>query len=323
MPVSSPDVYTLLTEKVIALIEKGTLPWVQPWQSVHQAGAVSRPLRANGEPYQGINVLMLWIAAMEKGYSAPYWMTYKQAQELGGQVKKGEKSTTVVYANSYTKTEENDAGEEVERRVPFLKTYSVFNVEQIEGLPERFHAPAEPIAIEHDRNLVAEGFFAGTGASIQHGGNSAYYLLDRDHIQMPPFERFRDAEAYYATLAHETTHWTRHPSRLDRDFGRKRFGDEGYAMEELVAELGAAFLCADLGLIPEPREETAAYIQSWLKVLKNDKHAIFTAAGHAQKAADYLHRTVEQAETRLAESYERQAAQEAAPGTKYQQQRLF
>jgi len=140
---------------------------------------------------------------------------------------------------------------------------------------------------------------------------------------MPPFERFRDGEAYYGTLAHEVTHWTKHPTRLDRDFGRKRFGDEGYAMEELVAELGAGFLCADLGLTPEPREDTAAYIQSWLKVLKNDKHAIFTAAGHAQRATGFLHRIVEQAEARLTESYERQRAEEQIPGAAYQQSRLF
>lgn len=166
-------------------------------------------------------------------------------------------------------------------------------------------------------------FFSGTGATVQLGGSRAYYTLDQDLIQLPPFDHFRDAVAYYATRAHETTHWTRHPSRLDRDLGRKRFGDEGYAMEELVAELGAAFFCADLGLTPEPHEETAAYIQSWLTVLKNDKHAIFTAAGHAQKAADYLHRTIEQAEARLAEPFERQAARDEAPGIEYQQQRLF
>jgi antirestriction protein ArdC len=134
----------------------------------------------------------------------------------------------------------------------------------------------------------AEGFFSATGATVRHGGNQAYYSVASDLVQMPFFETFRDAESYYATLAHELTHWTRHPSRLDRSFGRKRFGDEGYAMEELVAELGAAFLSADLGLTPEPREDHAAYIGNWLNVLKNDKRAIFTAASHAQRAADFL-----------------------------------
>nr|WP_302474489.1 zincin-like metallopeptidase domain-containing protein [Roseococcus sp. MDT2-1-1] len=135
---------------------------------------------------------------------------------------------------------------------------------------------------------MADEFFAAVSADVRHGGDRAYYTMAEDRVQMPPFEAFRDAESNYATLAHELTHWTRHPSRLKRDFGRKRWGDEGYAMEELVAELGAAFLSADLDLTPEPREDHAAYIGSWLEVLKNDKRAIFTAASHAQRAADYL-----------------------------------
>ena len=191
-----------------------------------------------------------------------------------------------------------------------LKSYTVFNVEQIDGLPERFYAQTPPVANEHDRNMMAEAFFHNTGVSIEHRCNSAYYSPDRDTVRMPPFERFRDGEAYYGMLSHEVTHWTKHPTRLDRDFGRKRFGDDGYAMEELVAELGAAFLCADLGIAPEPREDTAAYIQSWLKVLKNDKHAIFTAASHAQKASDFLHHTVEKAEALLAGTYERSTLHE-------------
>jgi antirestriction protein ArdC len=137
----------------------------------------------------------------------------------------------------------------------------------------------------------AETFFAGTGATIRHGGTMAFYNVSQDFVQMPPFESFRDAESFYATLAHETTHWTRHPSRLDRDFGRKRFGDEGDAMEELVAELGSAFLSPDLDLTPDVREDHASYIASWIKVLKDDKRAIFTAASHAQRAADSLNRS--------------------------------
>lgn len=166
-----------------------------------------------------------------------------------------------------------------------MKGYTAFNVEQIEGLPERYYAKAEPRLDPVQRIARADAFFAATGADIRHGGNQAYYTMAQDYVQMPPFESFRDAESYYATLAHECTHWTRHPSRLERDFGRKRWGDEGYAMEELVAELGSAFVSADLDLTPEPREDHAAYIASWLKVLKNDKRAIFTAAGHAQRGA--------------------------------------
>jgi antirestriction protein ArdC len=135
----------------------------------------------------------------------------------------------------------------------------------------------------------AEAFFSATGATIRHGGNQAFYTMADDRVQMPPFETFQDAESYYATLAHEITHWTRHPKRLEREFGRKRWGDEGYAMEELVAELGSAFLSADLDITLEPREDHASYIAHWLKVLKDDKRAIFSAAAHAQRAADYLH----------------------------------
>ena len=143
----------------------------------------------------------------------------------------------------------------------------------------------------------AESFFAATGADIRHGGDRAFYAVQPDRVQMPPFETFRDAESYYATLAHECTHWTKHETRLNREFGRKRWGDEAYAAEELVAELGSAFLCADLGLTPEPREDHASYIENWLRVLKNDKRAIFTAAAHAERAAAFLHGLQPKAET--------------------------
>jgi antirestriction protein ArdC len=156
-------------------------------------------------------------------------------------------------------------------------------------LPEHYYARPAPRTETVQRIERVEGFFAATGATVRHGGNRAYYSVSTDHVQMPPIESFRDAESYYATLAHEMTHLTKHPSRLDRDFGRKRYGDEGYAMEELVAELGSAFLAADLDLTPEVREDHAAYIGSWIKVLKDDKGAIFSAASHAQRAADFLH----------------------------------
>lgn len=170
-----------------------------------------------------------------------------------------------------------------------MKGYTVFNVEQIDGLPERLYAKAEPRTESVQRIARAETFLAAIGANVRHGGNLAYYNVTSDHVQMPPIEVFCDAESYYATRAHETIHWTRHPSRLEREFGRKRFGDEGYAMEELVAELGSAFLSADLELTPEVRDDHAAYIGAWIKVLKNDKRAIFSAASYAQRAADFLH----------------------------------
>ena len=270
------DVYTRVTDKIVADLENGVRTWLKPWNAEHAAGRITRPLRFNGTPYNGINVLMLWASAVERGFAAPIWMTFKQAKELGGHVRKGEKGSLVVYANTISRTEiDADTGEEEERDIPFMKGYTAFNVEQIEGLPAHYYAVAEPQLDPVERIEKAERFFAATRADIRHGGNQAYYAVSSDYVQMPPFEAFRDAESYYATLAHEVTHWTRHSSRLDRDFGRKRWGDEGYAAEELVAELGSAFLAADLELTPEPREDHAAYIGSWLKVLKNDKRAIF------------------------------------------------
>jgi antirestriction protein ArdC len=284
------DIYQRITDQIVCELEKGVMPWLKPWNAEHAAGRITRPLRGNGIPYKGINVLMLWSAAMEKGYAAPIWMTYKQASELKANVRKGEHGSLVVYADKITRTETDSAtGEESKYAIPFLKGYTVFNVEQIDGLPEQYYAKPAPRVDTIERIDCAEGFFAGTGATVRHGGTMAYYNVSQDFVQMPAFEAFRDAESYYATLAHETTHWTRHKSRLDRNFGRKRFGDEGYAMEELVAELGSAFLSADLDLTPELRGDHASYISSWIKVLKDDKRAIFTSASHAQRAADFLH----------------------------------
>jgi antirestriction protein ArdC len=284
------DVYQKITDQIVAMLEQGVRPWHQPWNAEHSAGRITRPLRGNGIPYQGINVLMLWSAAIEKGYAAPIWMTFKQALELQASVRKGEHGSLVVYADKIIRTETDSAtGEEAECAIPFMKGYTVFNVEQIDGLPSHYYAKPGARTDSVQRIAHAESFFATTGANVVHGGSRACYVPSTDNIHMPCIDFFRDAESYYATLAHETTHWTRHESRLNRDFGRKRFGDEGYAMEELVAELGAAFLAADLALTPEVREDHAAYIASWIKVLKGDKRAIFTASSHAQRAADYLH----------------------------------
>ena len=242
------DLYTRVTNRIVADLEQGVRPWFKPWNAEHAAGRITRPLRANGQPYKGINVLMLWGEALAQGFACPFWMTYKQAQELGGQVRKGEHGSLVVYADRIHKTETGDNGEETEREIPFLKGYTVFNcVEQIDGLPEHFYARPSPPLPAPLRIEAADRFFAATGADIRHGGARAYYAEGPDYVQMPPFESFRDAESHAATLAHELTHWTKHGKRLAREFGRKRWGDEGYAAEELVAELGAAFLCADLG----------------------------------------------------------------------------
>lgn len=284
------DIYSRVTDKIVSELENGVRPWTKPWNAEHAAGRITRPLRHNCQPYNGINVLMLWSAAVDSGYSAPIWMTYRQATELDAQVRKGEKGELVVYANKIVRTETDEStGEEIDQTIPFMKGYTVFNVEQIDGLPEHYYQFAEPVLDPVQRIEHAERFFTSTQAQVRHGGNRAYFSLTADRIQMPPFESFIDAESYYATLAHEMTHWTRHPDRLDRDFGRKRWGDEGYAREELVAELGSAFLACDLEFAPEPRDDHASYLESWLKVLKEDKRAIFQAAAHAQRAVDYLH----------------------------------
>ena len=295
-----PDVYRRITDTIITELEQGVRPWLKPWNAEHAAGRITRPLRHNGIPYQGINVVMLWSAAVTKGYRASRWFTFRQAQELGAHVRKGERGELVVYADRLTRTETDAQGEEIEKAIPFLKGYTVFNAEQIDGLPAYGDTTAEPPALPR-RIEQAEQFFAATGADIRHGGNRAYYAEGADFVQMPPFETFRDAESHAATLAHELTHWTKHNRRLARDFGRQRHGDEGYAREELVAELGSAFLCADLGITPDVRPDHAAYIASWLTVLKGDTRFIVTAASHAQRAADYLHGLQAQAAAEIAQ----------------------
>lgn len=283
------DVYSKITNKIIADLERGELTWRKPWNPDNLIGKINRPLRWNNVPYTGVNIIMLWAEAADRGYQTPYWMTFKQAAELKGHVKKGEKATQVVFADSFTVVDKDQNGEEKKQNIPFLKSYAVFNAAQIDGLPEPYYnVPEFKPTNEETRILELEKFFAATKAEITHGGNQAYYSVTQDKVQMPPFECFYSALNYYSCLSHEMVHWTRHPKRLDRDFGRKHFGDEGYAKEELVAELGSCFLSSDLGLEPESHEGHAAYIQSWLTVLKNDKKFIVNAASHAQRATEYI-----------------------------------
>jgi antirestriction protein ArdC len=301
-PAPRADVYSRVTAKIVADLERGVRPWMKPWSAEHAAGRITRPLRASGQPYKGVNVLMLWGEAFDKGYACPIWITYKQALELGGQVRKGEHGSLVVYADRIRRSETDEKGEQTEREIPFMKGYTVFNVEQVDDLPAHFYARPEAPLPASERIDAADRFFAATGMTLRHGGARAYYSEASDHVQTPPFESFRDAESYAATLAHEATHWTKHNKRLAREFGRKRWGDAGYATEELVAELGAAFLCADLGITPEVRDDHAAYIATWLEVLKRDNRAVFTAASHAQRAADFLHSLQPHAEEQQAAS---------------------
>lgn len=282
------DLYARVTEQILADLAQGVRPWIRPWTAGRATGGIGRPLRHTLEPYGGINVLLLWSEAARRGFGGRVWMTYRQAAALGGQVRRGEHGATVVYAHRGARSQAEDEADGARRPIRFLKAYAVFNLDQIDGLEAP--GPAEPdILTEEQRVARAEAFFAATGAAVRHGGDQACYLRDEDLIRLPPFGRFADAQAYYATLAHECMHWTGHPRRLDRDLGRRRFGDEGYAREELVAELGAAFLCADLGLELTPRDDHAAYIDGWLDVLSRDSRWIFSAAAHAQRATDYLH----------------------------------
>jgi len=285
------DIYTWITERIVEDIAKGVRPWMKPWSGANTTGRITRPLRHNGQPYTGMNTLLLWSEGVTRGFSSPIWMTFKQAVELGAAVRKGERGSTVVFASRFTKSETDSSGNEVDREIPFLKAYSVFNVEQVDGLPEHYYhrlaAALDPVErIEH-----ADRFFHNTGAVIRHGGDKAYFSPASDHIQMPNFEMFRDAASYYATLSHESVHWVGAPGRLDRDLRRYHKDRSEREREELIAELGSCFLCADLGIVPElePRPDHAAYLQSWLKVLSDDRRAIFQAAAHAQRAVTYLH----------------------------------
>ena len=278
------NAYETVTNTIVGMLEAGTAPWAKPWAS---GGPMGRPLRATGEGYQGINTLILWSAAQNNGYRSRYWMTYKSAQEKGGQVRKGEKATTVFFFTKVAKaaTETEDA-----KIFPLMKSYFVFNADQCDGLAAPYVAPAAPPVPMPigERHAGADAFATATGADIRHGGDRAYFRPSEDLVQMPHFADFDTPEAYYAVLLHELTHWSGHKSRLDRTL-KGRFGDPDYAFEELIAELGAAYLCADLGVSPEPRPDHASYIASWIKGLRDDPRAIFRAAAAAEKAATYLH----------------------------------
>ncbi|MDR6671199.1 zincin-like metallopeptidase domain-containing protein [Rhizobium sp. 1399] len=281
------DTYQRITDTIVEALEAGTRPWMKPWSAQNIGGTFPRPVRSTGEPYRGINVLLLWIASAAHGFQFDRFMTYKQAQGLGGQVRKGEKGTTIVKYGTITRTVDNGRGEDEDREIPYLKGYTVFNVSQIEDLPgDYYQTPA--ILPEEQRIEGAELFIANTGANIRHEGDKACYIPATDLIRMPPFRAFENAEAYYATLFHETSHWCGAKSRLDR-IKSTDMRTQDYAFEELVAEISACFLCSDLSITAKVRPESASYIAGWLKALKQDKRLIFKAASKAQAAADYLH----------------------------------
>ncbi|MBD0416776.1 ArdC family protein [Oryzicola mucosus] len=294
---SRVDIYAKITDRIVADLEKGVRPWVQPWRPGNTTGRITRPLRHNGLPYQGINTLLLWSEAAARAFVSPTWMTFKQSVELGGHVRKGETGSMVVYASRFTRTETDAKGEEVERGIPFLKAYTVFCADQIEGLPAHYYAAPVPVAEPVQRIEHADRFFDNTGAVVRYGGNKAYYSPVSDHVQLPAPEFFRDMASFVAIRAHETLHWTAAPHRLNRDLSRYHKDRTDRAREEMLVEFGAAMICADLGIVPElePRPDHAAYIQSWAAVLRSDKRAIFQAAAHAQRAVNYLHELQPQA----------------------------
>lgn len=284
------DLYKEVTDTIIAALESGTPPWVKPWGN---QGATGLPVNAaTGREYSGVNPLLLWARGLTEGYSTDRWLTFKQAQRVGGTVNKGAKGQMVVFFRPLTFTTTADDGSEETRSFPMIKHFTVFNTDQCTGLPDRClgESPDTPELSEAERIEGAEQFFSAVGADVRDGRGKAFYKPSQDWIGMPTFGSFVDPARYYATLAHEHTHWTGSESRLKRDLSG-RFGSSSYAMEELVAELGAAYLCADLGIEAVDRSsmaDHASYLDSWLAVLKKDSRAIFTAASAAKKAHAYL-----------------------------------
>jgi antirestriction protein ArdC len=287
------DIYQSITDKLVAALEACESPWDYPWNKALAAslsgkgGASLYPTNVTGYAYRGVNVLVLWCAADELGYPTQVWGTYRQWQAQGAQVRKGEKGQMTVFWKRNTYKATTDEGEEEERTSLLARCAFVFNAAQVEGYEPK---AAKPKAVEPEPEDAPEvkGWVKNTGAVIKHGGDRAFYRPATDSIQMPPRKAFKSEDGYWSTLLHELTHWTGAATRCNRQFGQ-RFGDEAYAFEELVAEMGAAFLCADLRVSPEPRADHAAYLKHWLNVLKADKRAIFTAASKAQAAAKFLH----------------------------------
>ena len=283
--------YQQVTDRIVAMLESGVRPWAQDWSS---PGGGGRPLRHNGVPYRGMNVLNLWAASMARGFSSAHWMSYRQAAELGGQVRKGAKSESVFFVGSKTVQTEGSDGELTDATIAFMRAYPAFNCDEIDGLPAQYTVRAEtPRLNAGERSERVDAWVSATGAKLLHGGGRCFYRhAPADEIHMVEFQSFRTSEGYYSTLMHELTHWSGAEARLDRTKG-KVFGDSNYAFEELVAELGAAYLCADHRIGAEVREDHASYIKSWLKALRDDSRNIFRAASHAERACGYLHKAAE------------------------------
>lgn len=280
------DLYQSVTDRIVAALETGAPPWVRPWSTITEAIPINAKAR---RPYRGINFALLSMEASAHGYPVSRWLTYRQALELGGQVRRGEHGTTVVFwqlrrvgVTAETFPDDGEAPSLADKVYPLLRAYTVFNVAQVDGLPASY---TETSLAAWEPEAKAEELLLMSGAEIRHGGAKAFYRPSTDEIQMPPRAAFASATGYYNTALHELTHWTGHDTRCNRQLVG-RFGDAAYAAEELIAEMGSAYLCAHCRLDGELRH--AGYLASWLKVLRSDKRAIFTAAAQAQRAADYL-----------------------------------
>ena len=280
------SLYAEVTARVIAELDEGRLPWVQPWDAT--ACPCAMPANAvTGRRYSGINVLILWAGVISSGFRSQRWLTYRQAQAAGGNVRKGERGTTVCYADRFTPRDEQAKAIDEDREartIAFLKRFTLFNVDQCEGLPEAMATTPE-VRPEAEMLPAVRSLIETSGADFRIGGGEAYYSPGGDYVAVPPRAAFGEPITWYRTALHELGHWTGHPTRLDRN-QRGGFGSADYAREELVAEMASAFACASLAIRPTVRH--ADYIASWLKVLRDDDHAIFRAASAASKAADYL-----------------------------------
>lgn len=276
-------IYETITQQIVAAIEEGAELYKMPWH--RSRGDITNPRNVStSRSYRGLNIITLWMIAEAKHYASGTWATYQQWAEKGAQVRKGEKAASVFFwKNLNEKGEAGEAAEEDNRAKFVARAYSVFNADQVDG----YEAPVAPALSESERIEAAEKFFAAIPAEIMHDEGTPCFMPAADLVQMVPFQKFKTPTGYYSVLAHELTHWSGAKARLDRDLSG-RFGSEAYAVEELVAELGAAFIAGKLGLESDPRRDHAPYIASWLKVLKNDSRAVFTAASKAQAAADYL-----------------------------------
>lgn len=275
---SHKDAYQEITDKIIAALENGTAPWVKPWSS---CGSPRNAI--TGREYSGINTVLLAMTP----YTSPRWLTFKQAIDVGANVRKGEHGTRIVLFKPFKVKDVNASsgdGEAVEKTIPLLRTFTVFNASQIDNLPEKFSEQTKPLIDQFADNTEAERLMAK--ASVVHGSNRACFIPSIDEIHMPHKLEFKSIPDYYSTALHELTHWTGHKSRLDRNFAGVRFGDADYAMEELTAELGAAFLCAHTSI--DGQLQHASYLASWIRILRGDKKAIFKASSAARKSTEYL-----------------------------------